>query len=51
MLYSVTAHGAVERSVAAAGWLMVAIFAAGRPTFRAASIDPLLNEQVVRALS
>ncbi len=42
MLYGVTAHGAVELSVAAAALLIVAIFAAGRPAFRAASIDPLL---------
>jgi hypothetical protein len=32
-------HGAVELSIAAAALLMVAIFAAGRPAFRAASID------------
>jgi putative ABC transport system permease protein len=42
MLYGVTAHGAIELSVAAAALLIVAIFAAGRPAFRAASIDPLL---------
>jgi putative ABC transport system permease protein len=42
MLYGVTAHGAMELSVAAAALLIVAIFAAGRPAFRAASIDPLL---------
>jgi len=42
MLYGVAAHGAVELSVAAAALLIVAIFAAGRPAFRAASIDPLL---------
>ena len=32
----------MELSVAAAALLIVAIFAAGRPAFRAASIDPLL---------
>ena len=42
MLYGVTAHGAVELSVAAAALLIVAILAAGRPAFRAASIDPLV---------
>ena len=42
MFYGVTAYGAVELSVAAAALLIVAIFAAGRPAFRAASIDPLL---------
>jgi ABC-type antimicrobial peptide transport system permease subunit len=42
MLYGVTVHGAVELSVAAAALFMVAIFAAGRPAYRAASIDPLL---------
>jgi putative ABC transport system permease protein len=42
MLYGVKAHGAVELSVAGAALLVVAIFAAGRPAFRAASIDPLL---------
>lgn len=42
MLYGVTAHGAVELSVAAAALLIVAIFAAGRPAFRAASIDPVV---------
>ena len=42
MFYGVTAHGAVELSVAAAALLIVAILAAGCPAFRAASIDPLL---------
>jgi predicted permease len=42
MFYGVTAYGAVELSVAAAALLIVAMFAAGRPAFRAASIDPLL---------
>ena len=42
MLYGVTAHGAVELSVVAAALLIVAILAAGRPAFRAASIDPLV---------
>jgi putative ABC transport system permease protein len=42
MLYGVTAHGVVELSAAAAALLIVAIFAAGPPAFRAASIDPLL---------
>ena len=42
MFYGVTAYGAVELSVAAAALLIVAIFAAGRPAFRAASVDPLL---------
>jgi putative ABC transport system permease protein len=42
MFYGVTAYGAMELSVAAAALLIVAIFAAGRPAFRAASIDPLL---------
>jgi len=41
MLYGITAHGAVEFSLAAAALLIVAIFAAGRPAFRAASIDPM----------
>jgi ABC-type antimicrobial peptide transport system permease subunit len=41
MLYGVTAHGAVELSVAAASLLIVAIIAAGAPALRAASIDPL----------
>ena len=41
MLYGVTAHGAVELSVAAAALLIVAIIAAGVPALRAASIDPL----------
>ena len=43
MFYGVTAYGAMELSVAAAALLIVAIFAAGRPAFRAASIDPLLT--------
>jgi predicted permease len=42
LLYGVTAHGEGELSVAAAALFLVAIFAAGRPAFRAASIDPLL---------
>jgi ABC-type lipoprotein release transport system permease subunit len=42
MFYGVTAYGAMELSVAAAALLIVAIFAASRPAFRAASIDPLL---------
>ena len=42
MFYGVTAYGAMELSVAAAALLIVAIFAAGRPAFRAASIDPIL---------
>jgi predicted permease len=42
MLYGVNAHGAVELSVASVALLIVAIFAAGRPAIRAASIDPLL---------
>jgi putative ABC transport system permease protein len=42
MLYGVTAYGAVELSVAAAALFLVAILAAGRPAFRAASIDPLV---------
>ena len=42
MLYGVTAHGAIELSGAAAALLIVTIFAAGRPAFRAASIDPVL---------
>ena len=42
MFYGVTAYGARELSVAAAAILIVAIFAAGCPAFRAASIDPIL---------
>ena len=42
MLYGVTAHGTVAICFAAAALLIVAIFAAARPAFRAASIDPLL---------
>ena len=42
MLYGVTAHGAIEVSAAAAALLIVTIFAAGRPAFHAASIEPLL---------
>ena len=42
MFYGVTAYGAVELSVAAAALLIIAIFAAGRPAFRAPSIDSLL---------
>jgi len=42
MLYGVPAHGTVALSVAAAALLTIAIFAAARPAFRAASIDPLL---------
>jgi len=42
MLYGVMPHGAVELSVAAAALMIVAIFAASLPAFRAASIDPLL---------
>lgn len=42
MLYGVTAHGTLALSVAAAALWIVAIFAAARPAFRAASIDPLL---------
>jgi len=41
MFYGVTAYGTVELSVSAAALLIVAIFAAGCPAFRAASIDPL----------
>jgi hypothetical protein len=32
----------MELPVAAAALLIIAIFAAGRPAFRAASIDPIL---------
>ena len=50
MFYGVTAHGAVELSLAAATLLIVAIFAAGRPAFRAASLIPswlsATNEQM-----
>jgi putative ABC transport system permease protein len=42
MLYGVVAQGAGELLVAAVALLVVAIFAAGRPALRAASIDPLL---------
>jgi len=42
MFYGVTAYGALELSVAALALLIIAIFAAGRPAFRAASIDPIL---------
>ncbi len=42
MLYGITAHGTVALSIAAAALLIVAVLAAARPAFRAASIDPLL---------
>jgi ABC-type antimicrobial peptide transport system permease subunit len=42
MLYGVMSQGAVELFVVAAALLILAIFVAGRPAFRAASIDPLL---------
>ena len=42
MLYGITGHGTVALSISAAALLIVAVLAAARPAFRAASIDPLL---------
>jgi ABC-type transport system involved in cytochrome bd biosynthesis fused ATPase/permease subunit len=41
MLYGVTLQGAGEVALAALAMLIVTIFAAGFPAYRAASIDPM----------